>query len=158
MRPAAALSADVAIRPAEPGDVQGLVRIEDAVFPTDRLDRRALLRSLRSPTITVLTAVDGGRPLGYALLHRRRGSAIARLASLAVAREVAGRGIGRRLLDAAETSAARDGAERLRLEVRPDNDAARTLYERAGYRRFDVVEEYYSDGTTAWRYEKHLTA
>ena len=147
----------VIIRAGEAADVDALLKIENEVFPTDRLNERALRRSLRSPTITMLTAVQGDRPIGYALLHRRRGSCLVRLASIAVAGVAAGRGLGKGLLEASEREAARHGARRIRLEVRPDNEAARALYEGSGYRRFAVVEEYYSDGTPAWRYEKELS-
>ena len=146
----------VVIRPGEPRDVDAIVEIEDASFPTDRLNHKAMRRSLRSPTISVLTAVQDGTPVGYALLHRRRGSSIVQLASIAVAASAAGRGLGKRLLEAAEREAARHGGKRVRLEVRPDNKGALALYEGAGYRRFDTIEEYYSDGTPAWRYEKEL--
>ena len=146
----------IVIRPAEASDVGTLVAIENQVFPTDRLSERALLRSLRSATISMLTAAEAGRPIGYALLHRRTGSSLVRLASIAVAAAAAGRGLGKGLLEAAEREAARHGARRIRLEVRPDNEAARALYEGSGYRRFAMVEEYYSDGTPAWRYEKDL--
>jgi ribosomal-protein-alanine N-acetyltransferase len=146
----------VLIRPGETADVDAMVQIENAAFPTDRLNHKAMRRSLRSPTISVLTAVQDGTPVGYALLHRRRGSSIVQLASIAVAASAAGRGLGKRLLEAAEREAARHGGKRVRLEVRPDNKGALALYEGAGYRRFDTIEEYYSDGTPAWRYEKEL--
>ena len=149
---------DLTIRPGEAGDVDALIAIENEAFPTDRLDARGLRRSLRSPTISLLTAVEHGAPVGYALLHRRRGSTLVQLASIAVAAAAGGRGFGRRLLEAAEQEAARHGARRVRLEARPDNEAARALYERAGYRRFALVKNYYSDGTAAWRYEKQLDA
>ena len=146
----------VLIRPGETADVDAMVQIENAAFPTDRLNHKAMRRSLRSPTISVLTAVQDGAPVGYALLHRRRGSSIVQLASIAVAASAAGRGLGKRLLEAAEREAARHGGRRVRLEVRPDNKGALALYEGAGYRRFDTIEEYYYDGTPAWRYEKEL--
>jgi ribosomal-protein-alanine N-acetyltransferase len=146
------------IRPGEAADVDALVAIEDESFPTDRLDHKAMRRSLRSPTISVLTAVQDGAPVGYALLHRRRGSSVVQLASIAVAAFATGRGLGKRLLEAAEREAGRHGGTRLRLEVRPDNKGALALYEGAGYRRFDTIDEYYSDGTPAWRYEKTLGA
>lgn len=146
----------VLIRPGETADVDAMVQIENAAFPTDRLNHKAMRRSLRSPTISILTAVQDGAPVGYALLHRRRGSSIVQLASIAVAASAAGRGLGKRLLEAAEREAARHGGRRVRLEVRPDNKGALALYEGAGYRRFDTIEEYYSDGTPAWRYEKEL--
>jgi ribosomal protein S18 acetylase RimI-like enzyme len=146
----------VLIRPGETADVDAMVQIENAAFATDRLNPKAMRRSLRSPTISVLTAVQDGTPVGYALLHRRRGSSIVQLASIAVAASAAGRGLGKRLLEAAEREAARHGGKCVRLEVRPDNKGALALNEGAGYRRFDTIEKYYSDGTPAWRYEKEL--
>ena len=146
----------VLIRPGETADVDAMVQIENAAFPTDRLNHKAMRRSLRSPTISVLTAVQDGAPVGYALLHRRRRSSVVQLASIAVAASAAGQGLGKRLLEAAEREAAQHGGRRLRLEVRPDNKGALALYESAGFRRFDVIAEYYSDGTSAWCYEKAL--
>lgn len=146
----------VTIRAAQLSDVDVLMEIENKAFPTDRLNHKAMRRSLRSPTISVLAAVEDGRAIGYALLHRRRGSSVVHLASIAVAAASGRKGLGRALLEAAEREAAQHGARRVRLEARPDNEAARALYARAGYRQFAVIEEYYSDGTPAWRYEKQL--
>ncbi|MFD0938579.1 GNAT family N-acetyltransferase, partial [Methylobacterium trifolii] len=67
-----------------------------------------------------------------------------------------GLGLGGHLLDAVEAEAARHGCTRLRLEVRADNGAGIRLYERRGYTRFMVREDYYEDGMEAWRYEKSL--
>ena len=82
----------------------------------------------------MLVASGAEAPVGYAVVLTRRGSRSARLYSIAVAAEAAGRGIGSRLLAAAEEAARRRGADRLHLEVRADNSTAIRLYERAGYR------------------------
>lgn len=145
----------VAIRPVAPPDVDALVTIE-AVFPTDRLDRRSFRHAIRAPTIDLVVADDGGRVLGYAAVHRRRGSTLAHLASIAVRPDAEGRGVGRRLLEAAEASSLAAGCTRLALEVRSDNEAAQRLYDRAGYCCSRTVEDYYEDGAAAWRYEKVL--
>ena len=50
------------------------------------------------------------------------------LANLAVAPGLRGQGIGRQLLDAVLTDAARRGTDKLYLEVRESNSAARKLY------------------------------
>jgi ribosomal-protein-alanine N-acetyltransferase len=142
------------IRAAQSADVDALLAIE-AVFPTDRLDRRGFRHALASPTIDLLAAEDRGLA-GYAMVHRRRGSALARLTSLAVRPDRAGRGLGQALLAAAERRALERGCTRMRLEVRTDNLPARRLYERSGYRCFATVEGYYEDGETARRYEKAL--
>jgi ribosomal-protein-alanine N-acetyltransferase len=65
--------------------------------------------------------------------------------------------LGKRLLGAAEAEAGMKGCERLRLEVRADNRKAQTLYQKNGYHRVGIIEEYYEDGEAAWRYEKALT-
>jgi ribosomal-protein-alanine acetyltransferase len=145
------------IRIAEPGDIEPLLAIENAVFPSDRLDRRGFRYGMRSPTIDILVASAGGATLGYAMVHRRRNSDLGRLTSIAVADGAAGRGLGRQLLAAAEERAKERGCGRLRLEVRADNRAAQRLYEKAGYARFETVPDYYEDGESAYRYEKVLT-
>lgn len=142
------------IRAAQPADLDALLAIE-AVFPTDRLDRRGFRHALASPTIDLLVAEDRGL-VGYAIVHRRRGSTLARLTSLAVRPDRAGRGLGQALLAAAERRALACGCTRVRLEVRADNRPAQRLYERTGYRCFATVKDYYEDGETARRYEKAL--
>ncbi|SFU35891.1 Ribosomal protein S18 acetylase RimI [Methylobacterium sp. 174MFSha1.1] len=149
-------SSAVAIRPAIPEDLDALMALEVAAFATDRAERRAIRHAIASPSISLLVALDGAVLVGAATIERRRGSRRARLSSIAVAPSRAGTGLGRVLLDAAEAEALGRGCGFLRLEVREDNGAGIRLYERSGYRRFETVEAYYEDGTTAWRYEKEL--
>ncbi len=144
------------IRPATEADVGTMEGIETAVFPTDRSTRRQILHAIRAPTILCLVADRDGAVEGYATTEFRRGARVGHLASIAVAPDAAGRGLGRALLSAAEAGARARGCDRLRLEVRADNEAARRLYDRAGYVRFAQEADYYEDGTSAWRYEKAL--
>ena len=144
------------VRPASASDLPALVALEERVFPTDRLDRRNFRHQIRSPTITLLVCARGGDLLGYATLMRRRGSGVGHLASIAVAES--GRGLGARLLAAAEAEALRAGCDRVRLEVRADNAPAQRLYDHAGYRCLSTEEGYYEDGAAARRYEKRLAA
>ena len=144
------------VRPARLDDLDGLLAIE-GVFPTDRLERRAFRHAVASPTIDLLVAGGAAGPIGYAMVQRRKNATVGHLTSIAVQPGAAGRGLGKRLLEAAETAARRHGCTRLRLEVRPDNKAAQTLYEKAGYRRIATLANYYEDGTAAWRYEKGLS-
>jgi ribosomal-protein-alanine N-acetyltransferase len=143
------------IRPARLDDVEALIAIE-RVFPTDRLGRRSFRHAVQSPTIDLLVAEGAEGALGYAMVQRRKSSESGHLSSIAVKPGAAGKGLGERLLRAAENQARARGCARLRLEVRPDNAAAQKLYQRNGYRRIDTVEEYYEDGEAAWRYEKAL--
>ena len=86
----------------------------------------------------------------------RRGSDLGWLTSVAVSPEARGKGLGRLLVARAEHATRDAGRARIRLEVRADNEAARVLYERAGYERFGTVPDYYEDGAAALRFEKRL--
>jgi ribosomal-protein-alanine acetyltransferase len=150
------MAARLSYRPAAPADLDAMERIETAVFATDRASRRQLGHAIRSPSILCLAAERDGRLEGYAVAELRRGSRIAHLVSIAVAPEAGGRGIGAALLAALEAAARARGCDRVRLEVRDDNGPAQRLYDRAGYTRFAVLEDYYEDGAGAWRYEKRM--
>ena len=147
---------DLTIREAAAADLDSLVRLEDEVFPGDRLDRRAFRHGMRSPTIDMRVACRGDAMLGYVQVQRRTGARVARLTSVAVGPEANGRGIGRSLVQVAEAVARERGCTALRLEVRADNDRARGLYERLGYVLLGLVEDYYEDGAAALRFEKRL--
>jgi ribosomal-protein-alanine N-acetyltransferase len=146
------------LRPARAADVDALLAIENAAFPTDRIERRAFQHAIRSPTMICLVAARGDEVLGYGIVERRRTSTAARLTSVAVAPAASGAGLGRRLLAAIEKQATAAGSQRMRLEVRADNTGARKLYEKTGYRLVETIDGYYEDGGTALRYEKPLVS
>ena len=147
----------VAIRQARASDIEALVRIENAVFETDRLSRRSFRQLIERETAEILVAeADGGEVAGYCVVLFRRGSGVARLYSIAVAPERARQGVGRELLSAAETAAFDHDRMILRLEVREDNGRAIAVYSKNGYRRIGRELDYYEDGAPALRYEKML--
>lgn len=155
-RPPPLRDADLRIREARSSDLDRLTLLEAGAFATDRLTRRRLAAFVNSPSACLLLAVRGDEAVGYVLVLTRRGSRAARLYSLAVAPELAGRGIGSILLGAAESAALARGADALRLEVRGDNSGAIRLYEQRGYRSMGRRENYYEDGMTAVRYARDL--
>jgi [ribosomal protein S18]-alanine N-acetyltransferase len=104
----------------------------------------------------LLVAERDGQLLGYALLLLRRRSTRARLYSIAIAEHARGMGLGQQLLARIEACAVAHHCTHLRLEVRTDNPGALGLYERNGYRRFALVDDYYADHTSALRLEKPL--
>ncbi|PIU06115.1 MAG: GNAT family N-acetyltransferase [Methylobacterium sp. CG08_land_8_20_14_0_20_71_15] len=152
---------DLVLREAGIDDLDALVALEHAAFQSDRAERRAIRHAIRSPSMTLLVALlaERGVPpllVGAATLERRANARSIRLSSIAVSPARSGLGLGGRLLSACEEEGRRHGCDRLRLEVRADNAAGIRLYERRGYRRFKVVQDYYEDGMEAWRYEKLL--
>jgi ribosomal protein S18 acetylase RimI-like enzyme len=85
----------------------------------------------------VLVATVGGEVAGYVRLARatplRAGDHVLTIAGLAVDPALQRQGVGSALLDAAAAEAGRRGARRLTLHVLASNEAARRLYQRAGF-------------------------
>jgi ribosomal protein S18 acetylase RimI-like enzyme len=80
----------------------------------------------------------------------------AELLRIAVAPAARRRGLARDLLAASEAGLRAAGIRFLHLEVRVSNDAARTLYEGAGWRMEGLRPRYYQDGEDAALYGKDL--
>ena len=151
----------VEIRDAVRVDLDGLDALEARSFASDRMSRRGLRRLIgrRTARLRVAAEQDADRGvviLGYHLVLFRKGSAVARLYSIAVDRRKRGIGLGRRLLADAEAVAVSANRRVLRLEVHARNRAAIALYERRGYSRIGRYPRYYADAGDALRYEKPL--
>jgi ribosomal-protein-alanine N-acetyltransferase len=146
----------VPIRPAEFADLAALVALENEAFAGDRLSQRSLRYYISAPSAVLIVGERRGALMGYSLVAFRKGSAVARLYSLAVGRAYRGLGVGAALLKASETSARQRAVSELRLEVRIRNRRAIALYEKSGYRRLDRIDDYYEDGATALCYAKSL--
>jgi len=144
----------VEIRSARTSDLDALVALENALFETDRLSRRSFRRFISSRSAVLLVASEDGAVRGYGLVLLRRGTALARLYSIAVDPKVQGRGIATALIGACEEAASKRGAMVVRLEVQVHNARALKLYEKLGYRVFGRYEAYYDDGSDALRLEK----
>jgi ribosomal protein S18 acetylase RimI-like enzyme len=147
---------DAPIRPATLDDLDALVELENRCFATDRLSRRSFRYMLTKARASIQVWDEGGRLGGYVLVLYSKGTALARLYSIAVDDSMRGRGVGRQLLDAAEREAVDRGCVSMRSEIRRDNVASQALFERAGYRKFDEVNDYYEDHMDALRFERSL--
>jgi ribosomal protein S18 acetylase RimI-like enzyme len=147
---------EIRARNAEPGDIDALIDLEHRVFATDRLSRRSLRRFLKSKTAQVIVADEGGSLVGAAVVLFRPRSTLARLYSIATAPHMGGRGVGSRLLAAAEEAALARDCTSIRLEVHVTNHAAISRYRKSGYREFGRHKSYYDDGGDALRFEKRL--
>jgi len=144
-------------RTASLADLKAVLSLENKVFASDRLSRRSVRRFLASPRAAVLVAETGGGLCGAAVVLVRSTSDVARLYSIAVDPDCAGRGAGQALLAAAEEAASARDCQYLRLEVHENNARAISLYRKAGYREFGRHHEYYQDRGHALRFEKRLS-
>ena len=146
----------LSFRVATLNDLPALVALEQHCFTTDRLSPRSFQWMISRAHAQLLVAENAGQLLGYALVLFHRGTSLARLYSLAIARPARGIGLGKQLLAHIEACAMAHDCAYLRLEVRTDNPGAIALYERSGYRRFALINDYYADHTDALRLEKSI--
>lgn len=129
------------IREAVIGDTQGVSRlITDLGYPTDVASMRKRLKPiLRDPAALTLVAESGGQVVGVAGVSLARyfekDGIYARLIVLAVSSTTRGRGVGRRLVVAAERWSARKGAREMFVNSGLHRKEAHAFYRRCGYAR-----------------------
>ena len=146
----------IVLRPGRVSDLAALMTLENAAFDFDMLSRRSLRHFLASRNASLIVAEQGGQFVGYVLVLYPPRSRLARLYSIAVAPRARKRGLGPRLLAAAENAALRHHRRTMRLEVHEHNTRAIARYEKSGYRLFGRHRDYYSDRGDALRFEKSL--
>lgn len=144
------------VRAAALTDLDRLVQVEQRCFQSDRLSRRSFRHFLTRGKASVLVFDDAGEIAGYALTLFHAGTVLARLYSFAVLPEKQGKGIGRALLEATEREARERRSVAIRLEIRRDNERAKTLYQAARYRELETLDDYYEDHESGIRMQKIL--
>ncbi|HZW15259.1 MAG TPA: GNAT family N-acetyltransferase [Brevundimonas sp.] len=140
---------EIVLRDAGPGDIpliQPLVhhayrgdraRVgwthEADLLDAARIDEAALAESIGDPRQTIILAEQGVEPVGCVQVTDR-GDGLAYLGMLTVAAPLQARGLGRRLLQAAEDLAGdRYGAIRIEMTVIVQRDELIEWYQRRGY-------------------------
>jgi ribosomal protein S18 acetylase RimI-like enzyme len=106
-------------------------------------------RNLRQPETLVLTACDGERLAGFAILQF--GDERAHLSLLAVRPDYQRRGVARRMLEWLTESARTAGIASIHLELRETNLGARRFYLRQGFAETVRIPGYYRGVETAVR-------
>ncbi|MBJ6138121.1 ribosomal protein S18-alanine N-acetyltransferase [Marinobacter litoralis] len=147
---------DVLLRQAVAGDLKNLVELENRCFTEDRISRRSFRRFLEVPRDRLIVAELGSDLAGYCLVLMNAATRLARIYSIAVSPNARGKGVGEKLIKAAEKEASDADRIIMRLEVREDNTGAINLYRRLGYRQFGTYRDYYEDHGTALRFERRI--
>jgi ribosomal-protein-alanine acetyltransferase len=139
------------LRRATAEDLDAVMAIETAMFPTDAWSSAMMAAEIDGPHghYLVAEAEDGGVD-GYAGLLAPRGSGQADIQTIAVVDRARRRGLGTTLINALLTEARRREATEVFLEVRADNPGAQALYAGLGFVEIAVRPNYYQpDGVDA---------
>jgi ribosomal-protein-alanine acetyltransferase len=136
------------VRGATIADVDAVMAIERASFPTDAWSEAAMRETFEAGDAFVAEAAEG--VVGYAAVLAPAGSGDADVLTIAVDEAHRGEGVGAALLDRLLRTAADRGATRVFLEVRADNPVAQTLYASRGFAVVGRRPRYYQpDGVDA---------
>ena len=131
----------VRLRPMRTADLPAVLELEEELFAPDTWSAAMYRDELaRTDTRLYLVAEEDQRVVGYAGLIAYADEA--HVATIGVATDRQGQGIGARLLDALLTEADRRSPVVL-LEVRADNELAQGLYRRRGFSEIGRRRGYY---------------
>jgi ribosomal protein S18 acetylase RimI-like enzyme len=128
----------VVLRPAAPADATTIAGLAGELgYPATAIDVIRRLAALPDHD-EVLVADSGGGVVGWIHCSLARSLLVephVQVLGIVVAREWRGRGIGRRLMVAAEDLARRRGVAFVRLRSRVEREGAHAFYEALGYRQ-----------------------
>jgi [ribosomal protein S18]-alanine N-acetyltransferase len=129
-------------------DIEAVLPTEQALFPDDPWSIRTFWSELAGVPETrhYIVAEDGGDIVGYAGLATAADQGDVQ--TVAVRQDRQGSGLGRRLLEGLLDEARQRRVREVFLEVRADNVAAQTLYERAGFTAVNRRRGYYQPSGT----------
>jgi len=130
--------------PPTPEAIGELASAEKEIF-SDAWSEKALLSFLLQPHARGIGLFREGRFMGYALFTSLCGEG--ELLRIAVSPVQRGKGFGRLLLHEVLALWQREAVREAYLEVRASGEAARNLYESAGFRQVGIRKGYYSHPT-----------
>ncbi|HEX6472577.1 MAG TPA: ribosomal protein S18-alanine N-acetyltransferase [Streptosporangiaceae bacterium] len=124
-------------------DLPAVMELEHALFPEDAWSEGMFRDELAQcpDTRYYVLAEDGEQAVGYAGLAAL--DETGDVQTIGVRPDRWGRGVGTALLSALLAEAAARGCGAVFLEVRADNERARTLYRRFGFEEVGVRKRYY---------------
>ena len=116
----------------------------------------AIFTSIASSWPEGSIVVESSHGIQAFLLGAMTSSVQSRVLMLAVSPELQRKGVGTMLMNRFMQASSTRGTRVVTLEVRKNNDAARRFYEKLGFRRIDVIHNYYNDGQDAYQMQRWL--
>jgi ribosomal-protein-alanine N-acetyltransferase len=135
-------------------DLRSFLTLERSCFGRDAWPWLDVLDALTSAGTVRIKALLGDQLVGYVIGDKRRDRQIGWIASICVHPSQRGSGIGATLLAACEQAL---HTPKVRLVVRPSNEAALELYRAAGYRKVGIWPAYYRDKEDGLLMERVIT-
>lgn len=146
----------VILRDFQPGDLAILHQIDAACFPPavsySLEELRAFISHRNSRT---WVAEENGVVAGFLIAQKTPVRAL-HIITIDVRAGLRRRGVGARLMEAAEDWGRRQRLRVVSLETAEDNLPAQAFYQKRDYRKLGRVEGYYADGSAAWVMGKSL--
>lgn len=124
------------------GEISVVAALEEQHFSTPWSESE-LQKTLQDETTVFWIAFIGDQPVGY--ISRTHSFETMDILTVCVAQESRRQGIARALLAFLEAEARDKSVDKIFLEVRESNAAARALYERCGYCEISRRKRYYKD-------------
>ncbi len=129
------------IRPMEEKDLEKVIVIEEALF-SDAWSLDGFKETLRQPEADFLVAEDDRSGIvGYCGCYRAVDEA--EIVNVAVRSDYQNRGAGKRLVEQLIAKESAAGVRYFVLEVRMSNEAAKHVYEKAGFRPVGIRRRFY---------------
>ena len=132
---------EITIRRMTAEDVQAVWAIENATFPTPWSLRDFEHEMRENPCARYLVAVKEDQIIGFAGIHIILD--VGHITNIAITQEERGHGVGRMLATALMQYASNLGVSYVTLEVRENNEPAKSLYKSLGFFKVGVRKKYY---------------
>ena len=128
-------------------------------FTLDAFTVRQIASLLEDPHTFSLAAWENEEVLGFiiGMIHDSGEVRVGHIYTLDVASKHRRKGIGLRLLTELERIFVENSIEDCYLEVRASNVEALQLYRKHGYRKVEMLKNYYSEDTHGIRFRKRLS-
>lgn len=123
-------------------DGAAVAEMEHQLF-SDAWSEKSILETLEQKNSICLMAEKAGRAAGYILAYTAADEA--EIARIAVAKELQRQGVARTLLAELEAICRTEAIAKILLDVRSGNEAARSLYEKAGFTEDGIRQRFYEN-------------
>ncbi|MGH9378838.1 MAG: GNAT family N-acetyltransferase [Terriglobia bacterium] len=144
------------LRDYRSADLETLHAIDTTCFPPGVSytleDLKAFITHRKSKT---WVAGEGVKIAGFLVAHETPAAEV-HIVTIDVTAEARRRGVGTLLIDAAEEWARARDCKYVSLETAEDNRAAQAFYQRRGYEKTGIIENYYENGASAWVMAKRV--